>query len=338
MTETTSCAYAGSSRSSRSSAAYANGRQRLVEREVRRPASAVSCTARRRPCGAVGSSTQGRSITPAARSDRYTAIARRTCRPWAPAGSWLSVSSFVIAATGSPVARPARCSTIACDTAKLLVSGSGGASRRRSNVLSVQLTCPSGAFLRTIFLSLLRVVAGLLQQLAVLDHVLRRQDDDLADGVEARPSGAPGDLVELARGQVPHADAVVLDQAGQQDRADGHVDADAERVRAADHRQQALLREALDHAPVLGQHPRVVHADAVPQQPVQRAPEARTEPEARDLVGDPVPLLAAGQGRRQQRLRPLDGLLLREVHDVDGGATGLAPARRAARAAARSRR
>ena len=42
---------------------------------------------------------------------------------------------------------------MACDTAKLLVSGSGGASRRRSNVLSVQLTCPSGAFLRTIFFS-----------------------------------------------------------------------------------------------------------------------------------------------------------------------------------------
>ena len=74
----------------------------------------------------------------------------RTCRPRADAGSWLSVSSRVIASTGSPTGRASTLSTMACVTAKLEVRGSGGASRSRSKVLSVQLTAPSGAFLRTI--------------------------------------------------------------------------------------------------------------------------------------------------------------------------------------------
>ena len=60
-------------------------------------------------------------------------------------------------ATGSPRPSRPRCSTwstIACDTWNDDVSGSGGASRSRSNVLSVQLTCPDGACLRTIFFCL----------------------------------------------------------------------------------------------------------------------------------------------------------------------------------------
>ena len=42
-------------------------------------------------------------------------------------------------------------SSIECVTLKLDVSGSGSAAMSRSNVLSVQLTKPSGAFFRTIF-------------------------------------------------------------------------------------------------------------------------------------------------------------------------------------------
>ena len=61
-----------------------------------------------------------------------------------------------------------------------------------------------------------------------------------------------GDLVELARREVAHALAVVLDKAREQDRADRHVDADAERVRAADHLQQPALREGLDEPPADG--------------------------------------------------------------------------------------
>ncbi len=40
---------------------------------------------------------------------------------------------------------------------------------------------------------------------------------------------------------------------------------DAERVRAADHLQQSRLRELLDEHAVLGEQPRVMQADAVPE-------------------------------------------------------------------------
>ena len=59
--------------------------------------------------------------------------------------------------------------------------------------------------------------------------------------------------------------AVELAQPREQDRADRHVDADAERVRAADHLQQARLRQLLDQHAVLREQPGVVQADAVPQ-------------------------------------------------------------------------
>ena len=59
--------------------------------------------------------------------------------------------------------------------------------------------------------------------------------------------------------------AVELAQLREQHRADRDVDADAQRVGAADHLEQALLRELLDQQPVLRQQPGVVQADAVPQ-------------------------------------------------------------------------
>jgi hypothetical protein len=71
--------------------------------------------------------------------------------------------------------------------------------------------------------------------------VLGRLHDDVARGVEARAPGAAGDLVELARLEQPVARAVELGQAGEDDGADRDVDADAERVGAADDLEQAGL-------------------------------------------------------------------------------------------------
>ncbi len=85
---------------------------------------------------------------------------------------------------------------------------------------------------------------------------------------------------------------VELRQSGEQDGADRHVDADAERVGAADDLEQAVLRELLDEASVLRQHAGVVHADAVPHEPRQGSAEAGAEPEAADAVGDRLALLA----------------------------------------------
>ena len=58
--------------------------------------------------------------------------------------------------------------------------------------------------------------------------------DHGARGVVARPAGATGDLVELARVEQPAAGAVVLRQRREDDGADRHVDAHPERVGAAD--------------------------------------------------------------------------------------------------------
>ena len=165
--------------------------------------------------------------------------------------------------------------------------------------------------------ALLRVVARLGERLLVLDDVLGRLRHDEARRVEARPSGAARDLVELAGAQRPHPGAVVLRQSREQHGADGHVDADAEGVGAADDLQQTGLRQLLHQAPVLGQHAGVVHADPVPHVAGEIAAELGGEAEVADQVGDLVLLLARAHVDAHQRLRPLHGLRLREVHDVD---------------------
>jgi hypothetical protein len=126
------------------------------------------------------------------------------------------------------------------------------------------------------------------------------------DGVVAGPAGAAGDLVELAGLEVPHLDPVVLGQAGEQHGADRHVDADAERVGAADDLEQPGLGQQLHQPAVLGQHAGVVHADPVPHQPGQRPAEALGEAEVADQLGDPVLLLAGADVHAHQRLRLLD--------------------------------
>ena len=164
---------------------------------------------------------------------------------------------------------------------------------------------------------LLRVVAGLGRRARLLDRVLGRLHDHVAGRVEPRAPGAPGDLVELARLQDPLPRAVELGQPGEDHGADRDVDADAERVRPADHLQQPGLRQLLDQPAVARQHAGVVDADAAADQPRQRPAEAGGEAEAADRVGDRVALLARAQLRRHERLRALERRGLREVDDVD---------------------
>ena len=61
----------------------------------------------------------------------------------------------------------------------------------------------------------------------------------------------------------------------------------------------------------------MVHADAVAHQPRQRLAEACGEPERADQVGDGLLVRLAGDVDAGERLRPLHGRGLREVHDVD---------------------
>ena len=76
--------------------------------------------------------------------------------------------------------------------------------------------------------------------------MLRRLGNNHTLGIKARAAGATGNLMELAGAQATHLVTVELGERGEHHGVDGNVDADAERVGAADDGQQALLRQALD--------------------------------------------------------------------------------------------
>ena len=69
------------------------------------------------------------------------------------------------------------------------------------------------------------------------------------------------------------------------DRADRDVDADAERVGAADDLQQPGLGQRLDEPAVARQHAGVMHADADAYELRQRLAERRGEPEVAEVLG-----------------------------------------------------
>lgn len=94
----------------------------------------------------------------------------------------------------------------------------------------------------------------------------------VAHGVEALAPRASGDLVEVPRGEDRRLVAAVAAELREQYGADGHVDAHAQRVCAADDLQQALLRELFDQDAVAGQQARVVQADPMPQPALELRP------------------------------------------------------------------
>ena len=126
--------------------------------------------------------------------------------------------------------------------------------------------------------------------------------------------------MELARLEQAHLGAVELGKPGEEHRANGHVDADAEGVGAADDLEQAVLGQLFDEATVLRQHPGVVHPDAVADEPRERLAETGAEPKRPDAFGDGVALGAAGHVQPEESLGSLQGRGLGEVHDVDRGA------------------
>ena len=177
---------------------------------------------------------------------------------------------------------------------------------------------PLGRLLRLALLAgLLRVAAGLAQGAGVLDVVLGRLGDDAALGVEARAARAAHDLVELARVQVAHAAAVELGEGREHHGVDGHVDAHAERVRAADDGEKPLLGELLDEQAVARQHARVVDAHAAAEQPLERLAEGRGKARALDGLLDRLSLLLGADAVAREGLRGLERRVLREVHDVE---------------------
>ena len=135
--------------------------------------------------------------------------------------------------------------------------------------------------------------------------------------VEALPSRAPGDLVEVARGEHRGLLPVELAEPGEEHRADGHVDAHPQGVGAADDLEQAGLGELLDEHPVFGQQAGVVQANALLEPLADVGTVGASEAEPGDRGSHRVLLFAGTEVEAREILRALRRVFLREVHHVD---------------------
>ena len=90
-------------------------------------------------------------------------------------------------------------------------------------------------------------------------------DIDEAFRVELRSARASEDLVSRTGIDDLLFTRLSFEQRRQHDRSRGEVDPRRERFRANTDREQLLLEEVLDDPLVLGQDPRVMHADAAHQ-------------------------------------------------------------------------
>ena len=163
------------------------------------------------------------------------------------------------------------------------------------------------------------VVACLGHELGVLDLVLGCLGNHHTLGVKARTAGATGNLMKLAGAQTTHLVAVELGERGEHHGMDGHVDADAERIGAADDGQQALLCQALDQQTIARQHASMVHADAASKQALENLAKGRGEARALGRLLDGLALLLAGNAEVGERLCRRKCGILAKVHDIERG-------------------
>ena len=113
----------------------------------------------------------------------------------------------------------------------------------------------------------------------VFDPVHRCLDPHVALVVEAPSPGPPGDLGEFPVTEQPGRHPVVLAELREQHGPDGHVHPHPEGVGAADQLQEAGLGQLLDQESVAGEHPGVVQADPVADEPLQVLADRCVEPE-----------------------------------------------------------
>ena len=104
--------------------------------------------------------------------------------------------------------------------------------------------------------------------------MLGGQNSDKTNGIETRTPRAPCNLVEFTRTQMTHLASVKLHQGSEQNRANRDIDTDSKGVSSADNREQTLLGQALNEAPVARQHSRVVNPNPVSKKATQSLPKA----------------------------------------------------------------
>jgi len=163
---------------------------------------------------------------------------------------------------------------------------------------------------------LLAVPGGLFRQLEVLDDVLRRLGHHPAPVIKTLAPGAPADLVKVARAEDAGLLAVIFAEPRKQHGADGHVNAHAERVGAANDFEQPPLRQLLHQHPVLGQQPGMVQPDAVLEPLPNLGAVGAAELEPLQRRADGVLLLARADVDARKVLRALGRFQLGEVNHI----------------------
>ena len=190
---------------------------------------------------------------------------------------------------------------------------SGRARTSRSNVARSQGAKLRGGWRRTSFLPAFAFSASRRFSMTCSGGLRHH----VAALVEALAPGAAGDLVEVARREHRRLLAVVLREAAEEYRADGHVDPDPQRVGAADDLQQAALGELLGEHAVARQQTGVVDADAVLQPGADAGTVGRREAHVLDGRGQRLLLGARGDLQAGEALGARRGVLLGEVDHVD---------------------
>ena len=175
-----------------------------------------------------------------------------------------------------------------------------------------------GRFLLLDAAQLLLVAASLHHGFVVLDFMLGRLGEHAAFVIEARTARATGDLVELARTQAAHFVAVEFRELRENHGMDGHVNAHAQRVGAANYRQKALLGELFDKQAIARQHARMVHAHAKAEQALERFAECSGKRRALHGFLDRLALRLGGNAVARKRARRRERGVLGEMHQIHG--------------------
>ena len=149
--------------------------------------------------------------------------------------------------------------------------------------------------------------------------MLRRLRHHIADVIEATTPRAARDLMKIARRERRHLLPAVLAQAGEQDRANGHIHPHAQRVRAADDLQQTALRKLLHQHPILRQQARVVNAHAMAEVLLHLLAIRAGELRSHHRFLDRRLLRSRAEVQTHEVLRSLRRFILREVNEIHRG-------------------
>jgi hypothetical protein len=197
------------------------------------------------------------------------------------------------------------------------VSRSGGADNQAlEGVLVPGHEIPIRRFASDEFLA---AAGGFFLELSILDHVFGGLDDDPAAVVESFASGAAADLVEIAGAEDDGFLAVELAEAGEQDGADGDIDADAEGIGAADDLEETALGELFDEHAVFGEQAGVVNADAVFEPGADGGTVRAGEVEAFEGLGEGLFFVPGADIDAGEGLGAFGGVGLGEMDDVNRG-------------------